>query len=118
MRIDTLRIPCKDLDESERFYGSVLGLTRAFGSAKEGYIGFRLENGTILLEPVDEDEFASGRYLGFSLRTEDIRRFYRESLERGITFTGPPMPQPWGGIMTHVEDCNGNIFSIVQVDEG
>jgi predicted enzyme related to lactoylglutathione lyase len=117
MRLHSVRIPCRKLGESAAFYVKVLGVKPAFGSADGEYVGFRLDSGTVLLEPEDAEEFASGRYLGFSLETDDIQAFYRDASERGVTFTGPPMRQPWGGTMTHVEDCNGNIFSIVQVGE-
>ena len=42
--------------------------------------------------------------------------FYQKSIELGIIFTGPPEEQVWGGIMTHVIDCSGNTFSVVQVE--
>ena len=42
--------------------------------------------------------------------------FYQKSLELGKNFTGPPEEQVWGGIMTHVIDCSGNTFSVVQVE--
>ena len=57
-----------------------------------------------------------GRFLGFSLEVKDMDNFYQKSIELGIIFTGPPEEQVWGGIMTHVIDCSGNTFSVVQVE--
>ena len=116
MRLNTLRIPCVRLNESEGFYMGLFDSEKSFGSSTDGYVGFNLENVTILLEPSQEGEFESGRYLGFSLEVEDIESFYSNMKQRGVRFTGPPEKQAWGGTITHVEDCSGNIFSIVKVD--
>jgi len=116
MRFNTMRIPCVHIGEAENFYSGLLGSNKAFGSEADGYVGFDIENVTILLEPVEADEFESGRYLGFSLEVEDIEAFYERMQQQGVSFTGPPERQFWGGIMTHVKDCSGNVFSIVQTD--
>ena len=62
------------------------------------------------------DTILLGRFLGFSLEVKDMDNFYQKSIELGIIFTGPPEEQVWGGIMTHVIDCSGNTFSVVQVE--
>ncbi|MCH2392751.1 MAG: hypothetical protein MK238_09495 [Nitrospinales bacterium] len=62
------------------------------------------------------DTVLLGRFLGFSLEVKDLDNFYQKSIELGIIFTGPPEEQVWGGIMTHVIDCSGNTFSVVQVE--
>ena len=114
MRLNTIRIPCLNLDEAEIFYSTLLEREKAFGSAQESYTGFNIDNVTVLLEPTEEGEFEAGHYLGFSLETEDIDSFYLAMKERGVKFTGTPIKQAWGGMMTHIEDCSGNTFSIVQ----
>ena len=62
------------------------------------------------------DTVLLGRFLGFSLEVKDMDHFYQKSIELGIIFTAPPEEQVWGGIMTHVIDCSGNTFSVVQVE--
>ena len=62
------------------------------------------------------DTVLLGRFLRFSLEVKDMDNFYQKSIELGIIFTGPPEEQVWGGIMTHVIDCSGNTFSVVQVE--
>lgn len=113
MRIGAIRVPCRDLAEAERFYSDKLGLQRIFGSIADGYIGYALDNARLLLESHEEGDFEAGRYLGFSLVAEDIDAFYEAARARGVSFTGPPQKQSWGGVMTHVTDCSGNVFSIV-----
>jgi len=114
LRVLALRIPCRDLAVSERFYSRLLGRPRAFGSLELGYVGFELENVSVLLEPTEAGEFEVGRYLGFSLEVDDIQAFYLR-LKDEVAFSGQPESQPWGGTMTHVTDVNGNTLSIVQV---
>jgi len=114
VRIHTIRIPCVDMTHSEKFYSRLVGSGRTFGDSDQGYIGFVLENVTVLLEPVEVGEFEAGRYLGFSLEVPSIMEFY-EGLKDEVQFSGPPENQPWGGIMTHVTDSSGNILSIVEV---
>ena len=114
MKVNTLRIPVLELTQSAEHYQLILQQAPAFGSADLGYIGFELENVTLLLESAEPGEFEAGRYLGFSLEVEDIHYFYQGAIDRGVEFTGAPVDQPWGGIMTHIKDCNGNVFSLVQ----
>ena len=114
MRMGMMRIPCKDLAESEIYYTHKLGLTKKFGSPEDGYVGFSLENIDVLIELEERGEFECGRFLGFSLVVDDIDTVYKNYMEKGITFTGPPQRQFWGGVMTHIVDCSGNSFSLVQ----
>ena len=114
MRINTIRIPCLDLAEATVFYETAIGLQGKFGSTEKGYVGFQLENAQLLLEPQERGEFECGRYLGFSIEVEDIFLFYAECQKRGVSFTAAPQIQHWGGTMTHIKDCSGNTFSVVQ----
>ncbi len=116
MRVQALRIPCKDLAQAERFYARALGRAKAFGDAGQGFVGFALDNVTVLIEQQDPDEFESGRYLGFSLAVDDIDNYYRQGVDDGLPFLHPPERQAWGGTMTHLRDDDGNVFSIVQMD--
>lgn len=114
MKLSMMRIPCKNLRDAELFYSSKLGMRKVFGSESEGFIGYQLDNTQVLLELEEIGEFECGKYLGFSLEVSDINDFYRVAKENGITFTGAPVKQDWGGIMTHIVDCSRNTFSIMQ----
>ena len=67
MKVNTLRIPCRNLVQSEDFYTNLLGLEKSYGSSGEGYVGYKIENADILIENEEDGEFESGRYLGFSI---------------------------------------------------
>ena len=116
MKMNTMRIPCKSVEESEQFYTHKLGLHKVFGSANDGFIGYQLDNVQLLLEVEEIGEFECGRFLGFSLEVDDIHSFFETLIQRDVRFTGPPEPQFWGGLMTHIIDCNNNTFSIVQTN--
>lgn len=118
MKVNMLRVPCISVAESEQFYSEVLGLTKSFGCVADGFIGFQLDNVQLLLEREEKGEFESGRFLGFSLEVEDISALYNRLSAKGITFTGVPKPQFWGGIMTHIIDSSNNTFSIVEMRAG
>ncbi len=86
MRVNAIRIPCFDIDRSAAFYTKLLGRKKAFGSVAEGYVGFALDNVTLLIEPEEATEFEVGRYLGFSLEVPNVAEFYR-SLKDSIQFS-------------------------------
>ena len=114
MKLNAVRIPCRNLQEADAYYENAIGWQKAFGEPSEGYIGYRLGDSIALLEPEEPGEFECGRYLGFSVSVADIAQYYQDALTRGVEFTGPPVAQEWGGVMTHIRDCSGNTFSIVQ----
>ncbi len=114
MKLNAIRIPCKALSQAEAFYTNIVGWHKLFGSHQEGYIGYDLGHSIALLELEEPGEFETGRYLGFSVSVPDLAAYYTEAEQRGLTFTGPPEAQNWGGLMTHVRDCSGNTFTIVE----
>ena len=114
MRLAAIRIPCNDLAESGLFYEQQIGLEKSFGSSKEGYIGFNLDGVTLLLEPAEQGEYESGKYLGFSIEVDNVFDFYNTLSARGVEFTHAPEAQTWGAMMTHIRDCSGNVLTIVE----
>ncbi len=117
IQLAAIRIPCKDLVEAEAYYAKVFETGKDFGSENEGYVGYRLDNVTVLLEPEEPGEFECGRYLGFSLSVSDLEYFYECAKSRGVNFTASPERQPWGGVMTHIIDSSGNTFSIIEAQQ-
>ena len=70
MRMNMMRIPCKDLKESENYYTHILGFNKLFGSIEEGFVGYRLDNIDIMIELQEPGEFECGNFLGFSLEVD------------------------------------------------
>jgi uncharacterized glyoxalase superfamily protein PhnB len=46
-----------------------------------------------------------------SLQVPDIFTTYKELVKRGVEFVDPPEKQPWGGVLAHLRDPDGNILS-------
>jgi predicted enzyme related to lactoylglutathione lyase len=54
-----------------------------------------------------------GRFLGVSLAVADIQATYEQLFARGVDFLAPPEPMPWGGVLAHFRDPDGNVLSLV-----
>ena len=55
-----------------------------------------------------------GQFAGIVFEPDDIAATYRELSARGVKFTEPPTPQPWGGVQAQFKDQDGNMLVIVQ----
>lgn len=55
-----------------------------------------------------------GGFAGIVFETVDIAATHRELSARGVEFTEPPTPQPWGGTQAQFTDQDGNGFVLVQ----
>lgn len=51
-----------------------------------------------------------GGYSGISLVTDDVNQAYQELLAKGVSFSQPPEPMPWGTLATWFSDPDGNSF--------
>ncbi len=57
------------------FYAKPLGLSKLFGSDLEGFIGYKLDNVQVIIEPEEKGEFESARYIGFSIELANLNQF-------------------------------------------
>ena len=66
---------------------------------------------------VNEDDAQAqsfvGRFVGISLQVDDIDVIYQELTEKGVEFEGPPAKQPWGGVLAHFKDPDGNTITLL-----
>ena len=54
-----------------------------------------------------------GRFLGVSLRVDDIDGVYHDLTQKGVAFDAPPEQQAWGGKLAHFEDPDGNVLTLL-----
>ena len=117
MELYAIRIFVRRWDEACDFYGADLGLKARFRSDEMGWAEFDLGGPCIGLERVapDDDEGDSlvGRFVGISLRVENIGQGYRALREKGVRFASAPETQPWGGSLAHFEDPDGNVLTLL-----
>ena len=119
MELNTARVFVKDLDAAKRFYSSQLGLPLKADGSPYGYCVFKAGNTELVVESVaedapDEDRVLVGRFTGLSFTVQNAAEKHRELVARGVTFTGAPERQSWGGILATLQDPSGNELQIVQ----
>ena len=63
----------------------------------------------------DDEEGSAliGRFLGISLRVEDIEATYARLKDAGVPFAQPPERQSWGGALAHFQDPDGNTLTLL-----
>jgi predicted enzyme related to lactoylglutathione lyase len=54
-----------------------------------------------------------GRFVGVSLRVDDIDETYQTLRGRGVEFVAPPARMPWGGVLAHFRDPDGNVLTLL-----
>ena len=42
-----------------------------------------------------------------------IHETYKELAKRGVEFDSPPTKQPWGGVLAHFRDPDGNVITLL-----
>ncbi|MET1002690.1 MAG: VOC family protein [Acidimicrobiia bacterium] len=114
--VAAVRIAVHDLDAARSFYCNDLGLSER--SSDPGWMVLDAGIDVIVerVEPgeVDDDEIAVGRFTGVSFRVDDIDGVCATLVERGAHMVGMPQRQPWGGVLAHVADPDGNVVTLVQ----
>ncbi|HIG42805.1 MAG: VOC family protein [bacterium] len=103
--------------ESVEFYKDTIGLPVKFEGMDMGWVEFDLGGASLAIERQDPESEESqsyvGRYVGISIQVKDIDVVYKELLERGVEFLGPPAKQPWGGLLAHFKDPDENVITLL-----
>lgn len=113
-QVTYIRIGTIDLPKARSFYEDILGLSLISSNLKEGYLLFALSGITLIVETTDEQsDVRPGRYLGISLKVQDIFHVYNHLLEQGVAFMHPPEKQYWGGYLTEFQDTDHNTWTLL-----
>ena len=116
-KLFAVRVFVTDWDRAIRFYSETLGMPVAFRSDELGWAQMATGEGQLGLERVDpsdqEGQALIGRFVGVSLQVSDILMTYQTLAERGVEFLAPPEKQPWGGMLAHLRDPDGNILTLL-----
>jgi predicted enzyme related to lactoylglutathione lyase len=112
-----VRVFVSDWQRALAFYRDTLGMSVAFESAELGWAQLDTGECNLAIERLaaDDPEAPSliGRYVGVSLQVKDIGATYERLLARGVEFVGAPEAQPWGGVLAHLEDPDGNTLTLL-----
>ena len=119
MKLHTARVFVRDLAEAKSFYHEKLGLELTAGNIAHGYCVFSAGTTQLVVEsvPTDappSDQMLVGRFSGLSFTVADVYEKHRELVAAGVTFTGEPEKQFWGGTLATLRDPAGNELQIVQ----
>jgi catechol 2,3-dioxygenase-like lactoylglutathione lyase family enzyme len=117
-----VRVFVRDWPRAIRFYTETLGIPLASRSDEFGWAQLDTGAAQLALErfrPGEEEEAPDsegdlvGRFLGVSLAVADIDATYRRLRSRGVEFLEPPAVMPWGGVLAHLRDPDGNVVTLV-----
>ncbi len=117
MKLYAVRIFVRRFPEACAFYGETLGLSQRFRNDDMGWAEFDVGGpcfGIERVQPGDaEGESMVGRFVGVSLRVDDIDAAYETLTAKGVAFAAPPQKQPWGGALAHFKDPDGNELTLL-----
>ncbi|MBY4675867.1 VOC family protein [Marinobacterium arenosum] len=112
-----VRIFVHDWAGAVAFYRDILEMPCVFEDERLGWAQFQAGEAFIGVERVNPgDEKAAalvGRFVGVSLAVADIEASYRQLTNKGVAFSAPPQRQPWGGILAHFKDPEGNELTLL-----
>ena len=114
MKLYAIRIFVLQWDDACRFYREILGLKDRFRNDEIGWTESDLNGPCIRVEPGDPEGNAPvGRFVGESLRVEDLQAFCQDFLAKGVKFSAALESQPWGGSLAHFKDPDGNVLTLL-----
>ncbi len=113
-QVSYIRVGSSDLQKSRQFYEDILGLHLISQNIENGYLLFSLAGLTLIIERTDEEsELCPCRYLGISLKVQNIFQVYESFSDVGVKFSHPPEKQFWGGYLTEFEDPDSNVWTLL-----
>jgi predicted enzyme related to lactoylglutathione lyase len=120
-KLIVVRVFVRDWPSAVRFYTETLGIPLAFRDDGIGWAQLATGEAQLAIErfrdddagELDTDEALVGRFLGVSLAVSDIYGEYESLRAKGVDFVEPPEVMPWGGVLAHLRDPDGNVLTLV-----
>lgn len=117
MELYAVRIFVQQWSRACAFYGEALGLKERFRNDELGWAEYDLGGPCFGVERIQlgdtEGAAMVGRFVGVSLRVDDIDDVYESLKMKGVQFKSPPEKQGWGGSLAHFQDPDGNILTLL-----
>jgi len=116
-KLKAVRIYVTDWDRALDFYSNTLGMPVVFAGSETGWAEFDTGEAHLAIERVSPDDTEGddlvGRFVSVSLQVDDIQAIYETLRTRGVEFLEPPETQPWGGVLAHFRDPDGNVLTLL-----
>lgn len=117
LRLIVVRVFVRDWERAIRFYTETLGIALASRHDAFGWAELDTGEAKLALERVAagdaEHEALVGRFLGVSLAVADVHAAHDRLVAAGVEFLEPPARMPWGGVLAHLRDPDGNVVTLV-----
>lgn len=118
MKLSAVRVFVRDIEEAEAFY-SMLGLSVESYMPEQGVCVFNTGETLFIVESVaqgapKDEQLLVGRFTGVSFPTDDIQAQVKDLQSKGVSFSGLPEQQGWGGWLATFVDPSGNQLQLVQ----
>jgi len=114
-QLSFVRVFVTDWPRAIRFYTEPLEMTPV--RITDGWAQFATGPAQLALEWVDptdpEGDESVGRFVGVSLTVDDIHAAFETLSRRGVEFLGVPEREPWGGVLAHLRDPDGNVLTLL-----
>ena len=115
--LSSIRVFVTDWERALAFYSETLGMPVSFAGAERGWAELDTGAAHLALERTDPHDAEAteliGRFVGVSLKVDDVQAAYDELTARGVDFVEPPETQPWGGVLAHFRDPDGNVLTLL-----
>jgi len=121
VKLRIVRIGVRDFEAALQFYREQVGLETTQVSHELGWAQLDTGEANLALEHWPEgsdDEGLVGRFVGVSLEVDDVEATWRGMKERGVEFVGDPTRMPWGGVLAHFRDPDGNVLTLLGAPRG
>jgi predicted enzyme related to lactoylglutathione lyase len=116
-KLFAVRVFVTDWQRAIRFYTDTMEIPTAYRNDEIGWAQLATGEGQLALERVDPSDAESkelvGRFVGVSLAVPDIIGAHKALTDRGVEFIAPPEKQPWGGVLAHLRDPDGNVITLL-----
>lgn len=114
--IEAVRVFTTDLARARSFYAGALGL--AVAHTDETLAIFETGQAKLIVEHIDHDDPEArdlvGRFAAFSFTVTSMSATLSELACQPIDWISRSERQPWGGIMSHLKDPDGNVITLIE----
>jgi uncharacterized glyoxalase superfamily protein PhnB len=116
--ISAFRVFVGDEAAARAFWADSLMLPVSF--EYPGALGLKLGDADLIIEQQDPDDEEGqeliGRFLGVTISVTGLANAVETLATSGAKIVAQPERQPWGGLIAHVADPDGNVVTLIELE--